>query len=260
MAKAIFQNVLELCGPEKQNTNGRNAIPPTEWLTVTLRYLATGNSFRSLALFFRLGFRKVRCIIQGTCNLIWTLLQPKFLPKPDPELWAKTADGYFSKWDLPNCIESLDGKQPNSGSLFYNYKVFFSIVLLAVVDTYRRLMVVDIGSYGSCSDGGIFSASCLGKHLSEGSLDIPAAKKIAETELVTPHAFLSDDIFALLPNMMKLFARRQLTIQKRVFNYRLSRARRQIECILGILLNTWKIIKSIYTDVLPKNRTRSKWR
>ncbi|GFN85409.1 nuclease harbi1-like protein [Plakobranchus ocellatus] len=111
-------------------------------------------------------------------------MQPQFLPKPDAELWAKTADGYFSKWDFPNCIESIDSKHisltkpPNSGSLYYNYKGFFSIVLLAVADAFGRLLVVNIGSYGSCSDGGVFSASCLGKHLCEGSLDIPAAKKI----------------------------------------------------------------------------------
>ncbi|GFO25449.1 protein alp1-like [Plakobranchus ocellatus] len=114
-----------------------------------------------------------------------------------------------------------------------------------------RLLVVDIGSYGSCSDDGIFSASCLGKHLCEGSLDNPAAKKIPGTELITPHVFVADEAFALLPNLMKPFTRRQLTTQKRVFNYRLSRARRQIECTFGILSNTWRIIKSIDTDVLP---------
>ncbi|GFO34427.1 hypothetical protein PoB_006093200 [Plakobranchus ocellatus] len=50
---------------------------------------------------------------------------------------------------------------------------------------------------------------------------------------------------------MKPFARRQLTTQKRVFNYSLSRARRQIECTFGILSNTWRIMKSVDTDVLP---------
>ncbi|GFN95478.1 nuclease harbi1-like protein [Plakobranchus ocellatus] len=229
----------------------------TEKTSNNIMYLATGNSFRSLAFSFRLGFRTVRCIVQETCVLIWTLLQPQFLPKPDADLWAKTADGYFSKWDFPNCIGSIDGKHipltkpPNSGSLYYNYKGFFSIVLLAVADAFGRLLVVDIGSYGSCSDGGIFSASCLGKRLCEGILDIPAAKKIPGTELITPHVFVADEAFALLPNLMKPFARRQLTTQKRVFNYRLSRARRQIECTFGILSNTWRIMKSIDTDVLP---------
>ncbi|GFO18497.1 nuclease harbi1 [Plakobranchus ocellatus] len=137
------------------------------------------------------------------------------------ELWAKTPDGIFSKWDFPNCIGSIDGKHiplskpPNFGSLYYNYKDFFSIVLLAVADAYGRLLVVDIGSYG-----GIFNANCLGKHLCEGSLDFPAAKKIPGTELITPHVFVADEAFALLPNLMKPFARRQLTTQNRVFNYR----------------------------------------
>lgn len=190
--------------------------------------------------------------------MIWSLLQPQFLPKPDAELWTKTADGYFTRWNFPNCIGSVDGKHirltkpPNSGSLFWNYKGYCSIVLLAVADAYGRLLVVDIGSYGSCSDGGIFSASCLGKHLSAGSLDIPPPKNIPGTEIVTPHIFVADEAFALMPNMMKPFARRELTIPKRVFNYRLSRARRQIECTFGILSNTWRVLlKPIETDVSP---------
>jgi hypothetical protein len=69
--------------------------------------------------------------------------------------------------ELPHCIGAIDGKHmkihapPNSGSKFFNYKVF----LLALVDARYKFTVVDVGSYGRNSDGGIFTHSELRKYL-----------------------------------------------------------------------------------------------
>lgn len=66
----------------------------------------------------------------------------------------------------------------NSGSLYFNYKVTFSIVLLAIVDADYRFLVVDVGSYGSNSDGGIFANSVLGKALGDGTLNVPSPSEL----------------------------------------------------------------------------------
>ncbi|KAK2577575.1 hypothetical protein KPH14_012786 [Odynerus spinipes] len=56
-----------------------------------------------------------------------------------------------------------------------------------------------------------------------------------------PYAFVGDEAFGLAPNMLRPYAGKYLSKYKRVFNYRLSRARRYIECTFGILSNKWRI-------------------
>lgn len=63
----------------KQTTKLRQPISPTERLAVTLRYLATGESFRSLQYVFRIPHNTISGIIPEVCDAIYTVLQPKYL-------------------------------------------------------------------------------------------------------------------------------------------------------------------------------------
>lgn len=224
--------------------------------TFCFRYLATGNSFKSLSFSFRLGVCTVQRIVRSTCKILWETLHQTFLPCPNAELWTETSEGFFSRWQFPNCVGAIDGKHirikkpVRSGSMYWNYKGFCSVVLLAVGDAHGRLLVVDIGSYGSCSDGGIFNESQFGKLLAAHKLNLPNPAKIPHTDITIPHLFVADEAFPLMPSLMKPFARRNISFEKQVFNYRLSRARRQIECIFGIMSSTWRILlKPIETNV-----------
>ena len=48
-------------------------------------------------------------------------------------------------------------KLPKTGSLYHNYKDFFSVLLMALGDAEYRFRWVDIGTEGSSSDAQIFN-------------------------------------------------------------------------------------------------------
>lgn len=226
------------------------------------RYLATGNSFASLSFSFRLGATTIRSIVRSTCEVLWTVLQPSEMPIPTFEKWKEVADGFFAKWNFPMCIGALDGKHirlkkpPNTGSQYWNYKGYCSLVLMALVDAHGRFLIIDVGSFGSSSDGGIFKDSTFWKLLQNDKLDVPNPEPIPNTDIVVPYTFVADEAFPLQTNMMRPFPNRDLNDQKRIFNYRLSRARRQVECAFGVMANMWRLLhKAIETNVHSANNS-----
>ena len=89
---------------------------------------------------------------------------------------------FWKRWNFSNCIGSIDGKHvklkqpPNSSTLFYKYKTYFSIVLMAVVDADYRFTYIDVGDYGSNSDSAIFRNCNFGKRYMHSQLDVPPPK------------------------------------------------------------------------------------
>lgn len=80
---------------------------------------------------------------------------------PTEERWKEITRDFENLWNFPNCIGATDGNHvriqapANSGSLFYNYKDFFSVILLAVCDAKYRFTKVNIGQCGSVGDAGL---------------------------------------------------------------------------------------------------------
>lgn len=78
--------------------------------TNVFRYLAQGDSILSKHTEFRIGKSTVHKIIPETCQAIWEVLQPIFLPQMYRNSWKRVADGFMEKWQFPNCLGAIDEK------------------------------------------------------------------------------------------------------------------------------------------------------
>ncbi|KAK5639055.1 hypothetical protein RI129_011547 [Pyrocoelia pectoralis] len=253
MTKNTFDYILQRIEPTIAKIHwSREPIPSATRLALTLRYLATGDSITSIAYSYRIGKATASKIIPEILKAIWNNFQMEVLPVPTEETWLSIASDYWIRWNFPNCIGAIDGKHvvlqapPNSGSQYYNYKGQHSIILLAVCDAQYRFTMVDIGAFGRQSDGGVFKNSTFAQHIHQGSLNIPLPNALPNDGPCLPYVFIADEAFQLTEHMMRPYPRHRngvLSIDKRVFNYRLSRARRVIENSFGILTAKWRIYR-----------------
>ncbi|KAK3750218.1 hypothetical protein QZH41_015570 [Actinostola sp. cb2023] len=85
--------------------------------------------------------------------------------------------------------------------------------------------------------------SDLGKELEAGKMALPIAEPLdGFPDFTMPYYFVGDEAFALKSWMQRPFPGKNLIEEKRIFNYRLSRARRTIENAFGIMVARWRIL------------------
>ncbi|XP_071581574.1 putative nuclease HARBI1 [Temnothorax nylanderi] len=249
----LFDQLVEKVAPyiQRQNTNMRECISPKERMSLTLRFLATGESYRSLEYSTRIPACTISRIIPETCRVIYEVLRNDYLQTPTTiEEWERIENSYLQLWNVPNCIGSMDGRHIQfrapfkDGSLYYNYKGTNSIVLLALVNAQYQLTYVNVGVNGRVSDGGVFRDSDLAKLLNDpqNPLNVPQDKPLPGMNEPVPYVILADAAFPLQNHILKPYPSRNLSHDERIFNYRLSRGRRIVENAFGILANKFRVL------------------
>jgi len=131
----------------------------------------------------------------------------------------------------------------NSGSYYYKCKGTFSIVLLAVADAECKFLYVDVGCNGRVSDGGVFNRCSLYHALETGTVELPPVIPLPGRTQPVPYFFVADDAFAMRNYIMKPYPFKYQPAPNRIFNYRLSRARRIVENVFGIIANRFHVLR-----------------
>ena len=155
--------------------------------------------------------------------------QQEYLVCPtDPEDWKILKKDLETDGMSPQAVGALDGKHiaikkpKKSGSEYFNYKGYFSLVLLALVDADYKFLWVNAGARGSSSDAQIFNRSKL-KRIENRTLGLPPPEPLGPGGPDLHYFLLGDDAFVLMPWLVKPYSRCQLTREETIANYRISR-------------------------------------
>ncbi|KAL7297099.1 hypothetical protein TKK_0009522 [Trichogramma kaykai] len=236
----------------------KKRIYPEERLVITLRFLAAGLDYPSLHFSFGHGVSTISEIVLDCLEVLLITLTPLHMPMPSQEDFERVADEFYEKCNFPHIVGAIDGrhvrikKPANSGSLFYNYKRFFSIVQQSVVDANYKYLMVDVALYGSQSDGAIFNTSKFKEKLDTGKITLPDERELPESDIVAPFFFVGDGAYPLRKDLMKPFRGIHLTDEQTTFNKRLSRARVVVENAFGRTVSQWRIYRKLI-ELDPKN-------
>ncbi|XP_041366800.1 putative nuclease HARBI1 [Gigantopelta aegis] len=220
-------------------------------LAITLRHLATEIPIATLQYEFRVARNTICLLVKEVCDALVMELKNEVIVCPvDRGTWEEVAEEFLMRWNVPHAYGALDGKRvairkpPKTGTMYYNYKGFFSVVLMAVVDADYKFMWIDVGGFGSQSDAQIYNQSELKECLEDGSIGLPPPSLLPNDIQDFPYFLLGDDAFGLRTYLMKSYSGRQLTREEMIANYRISRARRVVENAFGIMAQRWRVLLS----------------
>ncbi|VDK82942.1 unnamed protein product [Cylicostephanus goldi] len=154
------------------------------------------------------------------------------------------------RYDYPRAVGFLDGKHirikrpKNSGSMYWNYKQFYSIILLALCDADYRILAYDIGAPGRAGDAAVFRDSSMKRWVDENDALFPQTQTLGDVGPVQFH-ILVDGGFGQAHRFVRPFTEVQAnTASKRRFNEKHCGARRMIESVFGILVRRFQVLQT----------------
>ena len=227
-------------------------LPVELRLAVCLYRLGRGDHIHTISELFALGKSTVCNIVLEVSAAIVEMLWEDAVTKnfPTTEKEYKTCMIHFEQeWKFPCCFGAVDGshlpiKCPNGGQEaqkeYHNFKDFYSIVLMAMIDYKYRFIWASCGFPGNSHDSIILQSTNLYTQITENNL-LPNIAKCQDGVKIGP-VILGDGAFPFKTWLLKPFTNAALSPQQRYFNYRLSRARMVTECAYGQLKGRWRIL------------------
>ena len=252
ISRATFRYILNRIEPIlARQTLTEDPISPDERLAICLYRLGRGDYYYTIAEMVGRGVSTVSSIVeevsQVLVNHLWNDCVSMHLPHSTEAFKEKILD-MEELWQFPCCWAAIDGchipiKCPPGGlescKEFHNFKNFYSIVLMAMVDSKYRFVWGSSGFLGNSHDAIIFKSTNLWDALQNGLL--PNIAKVVG-EVSVPPLIVGDSAFPLQSWLMKPYTNATLSPKQRYFNYRLSRARMVTESAYGQLKGRWRVL------------------
>ena len=205
MQPVMFREVLDRVGHliSKKDTRWQDALEPGLKLAITLRHLATGESYENLCFSFRIAHNTISLIVRDVCEAIIEEYADEVVKLPTTsDEWRDVAEKFGLRWNFHHALGAMDGKHisirnsKNGESLYYNYKGYYSIIMLTLVDGNYKFLWVD-GANGATSDCSIFNQSRLKTALKNEDLGFPEPEPLPADDCDMPYFFIRDDAFPL---------------------------------------------------------------
>lgn len=225
---------------------------------MTLGFQTSGDSYHSLCYSFRVPHNTTSLFVREVCEAVIKEYGQEVVSLPTTESgWCDISQRFGDLWNFHHTVGAIDGKHiaikapRNSGSVYHNYKGFFSIILLGLVAADYKFMWVDVRGNGSISDCAVFNRSHLKEDWENGTLGLPEADELPGDNRPIAYFIVGDDAFPLKKWLMKPFSKCNHTDEERIYSYRISRARHIIENTFGILANRFRYLLTTLQEV-PK--------
>ena len=110
------------------------------------------------------------------------------------------------------------------------------MILLAIVDSKYQFIMCDFSRNGRISDGDVLQNTKFFEKLENKLLRIQTEEDITNSCRSLPYVFVADDALSLRVDMIKPFRQANLIcVDRKIYNYRVSRARRIVENAFGIM-------------------------
>ena len=113
MAPEFFEMIKTRLEPRlaRQATNHRAPISVVEKLALTIRYLATGESYTSLSCQFRVGRSTISKFLPEVCRATEDEFTREYVRCPTTlDEWKELEREFWIRWNVPHALGALDGK------------------------------------------------------------------------------------------------------------------------------------------------------
>ncbi|XP_064468466.1 uncharacterized protein LOC135379146 [Ornithodoros turicata] len=246
VSPSTFRYLLQsLRSLEREDTNMRGAISLEKRVAVGLYRLCSTAEDRTIAHLSAISRSTVNTIFREFCGAVIEHLKSEWLRMVRPEEMASHMRKFFALSGFPHAVGVLDGchfpvSPPKLHAVdYHNYKGWYSIILLELVDHHYRFRYINLGSPGRCHDAHVYGRSRLCALVNGDHFRSPVTI-IEETPV--PPIILCDQAFPLTANLMKPFANASKDTPEAAFNYNPSKTRRIVENAYGRLKARFRFI------------------